>query len=184
MAGFVVFYDANVLYPNRLRDLLIRVAQTRMFQAKWSSDVLDEVFRNILLNRPDLDSSKLDRTRELMCAAVDDCLVTGYESLVSGLVLPDPGDRHVLAAAIKCGAQVIVTDNLRDFPASTLARHDIQAQSADDFLCDLIDLNGALVHQSVTLAASALRKPPHTVNDFLDGLGKCGALNAAALLRR
>ncbi len=79
--AFVVLYDANVLYPNTLRDLLTRLTQgPRPFvQAKRIDAILDEVFRNLKQNRPDLDATKLDRTRALINEAVRDVLVTGYE---------------------------------------------------------------------------------------------------------
>lgn len=70
-------YDANVLYPSPLRDFLIRVAIEDLVRARWSERILDEVFRNIAANRPDLDVTRLQRTRERMCAAVLDCLVDG-----------------------------------------------------------------------------------------------------------
>lgn len=116
--AFVVIYDACVLYPAPLRDLLIRVARTGVVRAQWSNLILDECFRNILANRPDLSPGTLQRTRELMNKAVADSLVTGFEHLVDGLDLPDPDDRHVLAAAVRAGAQAIVTANLKDFPAA------------------------------------------------------------------
>lgn len=114
--AFIVVYDANVLYPNTLRDLLIRISQAGLVQAKWTNEILDEMLRALNRNRPDIPSDKLDRLRQLMNAAVRDSLVSGHEVLVEGLKLPDPADRHVLAAAIKAGAQVIVTGNLRHFP--------------------------------------------------------------------
>src|SRR5687767_9319707 len=113
--AFVVIYDACVLYPAPLRDLLIRLAGKRLVQARWTEQILDECFRNIAANRPDLPEAALRRTRELMNRALPDVLVTGYEELIDGLTLPDPNDRHVLAAAIRSGAQVIVTTNLDDF---------------------------------------------------------------------
>lgn len=115
MASYTVIYDANVLYPSVLRDLLIRVAQARLVRARWTDRILDETFRNLVANRPDLDPRALARTRTLMNEAIPDVLVTGYEPLIGILDLPDPDDRHVLAAAIKVGAQMIVTDNLRAF---------------------------------------------------------------------
>ncbi|MFC9253100.1 PIN domain-containing protein [Amycolatopsis thailandensis] len=114
----MVLFDANVLYPNVLRDLLIRIAQSGFVQAKWTDEILDEVFRNLKENRPDLDPRKLDRTRNLMNASVRDCLVTGYEPLVTALDLPDPDDRHVLAAAIKARARVIVTEKPAGLPGA------------------------------------------------------------------
>lgn len=99
----VVLYDANVLYPSTLRDVLIRVGLARLVQPKWTDRILDEVFDNLRANRPDLDPARLDRTRRLMNDAIRDVMVTGYEHLIGQLELPDPDDRHVLAAAIHAG---------------------------------------------------------------------------------
>jgi predicted nucleic acid-binding protein len=116
--AFVVHFDACVLHDSLLRDLLIRLARKRKLnlRARWSEAILDEMVRSILKRRPDLDSERLVRTRQLMCEAVPDCLVVDFEPLIEGLSLPDPGDRHVLAAGIKAGAQVIVTYDDRHFP--------------------------------------------------------------------
>jgi predicted nucleic acid-binding protein len=116
--GFVAVYDACVLYPSTLRDLLIRIAQAGLVQAKWTEEILEEVFRNRQENRPDLDVERLKRTRELMMGSLRDVLVVGYEPLVDAVSLPDPDDRHVLAAAIRARAQLTVTANLRHFPAT------------------------------------------------------------------
>lgn len=90
----VVVYDANVLYGNTLRDILIRVARSRLVQAKWSDRILDEAMDNLAARRPDIERVKLDRLRTLMNAAVPDSLIAGYEPLIEGLKLPDPDDRH------------------------------------------------------------------------------------------
>lgn len=110
--SLVVVYDANVLYGNTLRDLLIRLTQTGRIQAKWTNTILDELQRNLAANRPDIPEEKLRKLRLLMNSAVRDCLVEGHEPLIEGLKLPDPEDRHVLAAAIKAKARVLVTSNL------------------------------------------------------------------------
>lgn len=133
----VVVYDANVLYPSTLRDVLIRVGLTRLVRPKWTNRILDEVFRNLRANRPDLDPARLGRTRRLMNDAIRDVTVTGYEHLIDQLDLPDPDDRHILAAAIHADAQVIVTRNLRDFPTDRLIRWGVEAQHPDDFLVGL-----------------------------------------------
>lgn len=181
--AFVVLYDANVLYPSTLRDLLIRVAQAGLVQAKWTDQILDEVFRSLKLNRPDLEGDRLDRTRELMNRAVRDCLVTGYEPLVDALELPDPDDRHVLAAAIKARAQVIVTNNLRDFPPDGLADWDIEAKGADDFILDQIDLSRDTVYGAVQRIADSWANPPGTIADVLTLLERDGLAQSAAALR-
>jgi len=91
---------------------LIRLAGTGLFRARWTDRILDECFSNIVAARPELEG-KLDRTRQLMEKAIPDARVTEYEPIAAGLSLPDENDRHVLAAAIRSGAQVIVTANLR-----------------------------------------------------------------------
>ena len=133
----VVVYDANVLYPSTLRDVLIRIGLARLVQPKWTDRILDEVFRNLRANRPDLDPARLDRTRRLMNDAIRDVTVTGYEQLIDQLDLPDADDRHVLAATIHAEAQVIITFNLRDFPADRLSVWGVEAQHPDDFLTTL-----------------------------------------------
>jgi len=182
--AFVVVYDANVLYPSTLRDLLIRIAQAGLVQAKWTEQILDEVFRNLTRNRPDLDQQKLHRTRTLMNGAVRDCLVVGYEPLVEALELPDPDDRHVLAAAIKARAQVIVTNNLDDFPSSSLDAWEMEAKAADDFVLDQIDLNREAVYGSIQRIADARENPPATFADVLAQLERDGLVESVAALRQ
>ena len=181
--AFVVLYDANVLYPSTLRDLLIRIAQAGLVQAKWTDEILDEVFRNLAANRPDLDPERLARTRELMNTAVRDCLVTGYEPLVDALDLPDPDDRHVLAAAITARAQVIVTTNLKDFPTAALEPWDMEAKSPDEFVLDQIDLDRMAVHGAIQRIADSWANPPGTIADVLASLERDGLVEAAAALR-
>ena len=103
MPAPIVVYDACVLYPSALRDLLLRVAAAGLVRARWSERILDEVFANLVAHRLDLDPARLLRTRALMCEAIPECLVSGYEPLVGDPDLPDPDDRHVLAAAIREG---------------------------------------------------------------------------------
>ncbi len=131
---FTAIFDACVLYPAPLRDFLMWLGLSGRFRARWSRDIHEEWKRNLLLNRPDLTRAHVDRTSDLMDCAISDGLVDGYEELVAGLTLPDPDDRHVLAAAIRCGASVIVTFNQRDFPADVLASYGIESQHPDEFV--------------------------------------------------
>lgn len=105
----VVVYDASVLHPPDVRDLLIRLGVAGLVRPRWTEQILDEMVASILARRPDLDPARLHRTRTLMCQAVPDCVVRGHERLINRVNLPDPGDRHVLAAALHCGAELIVT---------------------------------------------------------------------------
>ena len=115
--------------------------------------------------------------------AVRDCLVTGFEPIVEVLSLPDPDDRHVLAAAIRAGAQVIVTDNLRDFPAAVLEQWNIEAKSADDFVLDQLHLDAPSIYVAVQQIADARRNPPQTFADILDALERNGLVASTAFLR-
>ncbi|HPH64955.1 MAG TPA: PIN domain-containing protein [Kofleriaceae bacterium] len=136
----------------------------------------------ILRERPEL-AAKLARTRELMESVVADCMVTSYEPIIASLTLPDPDDRHVLAAAIRAHAQTIVTFNLRDFPAAALSPFDVEARHPDDFVLDQIDLAPARVIEAVIDQAHALRNPPKSVDDVLDRLADCGCPQSVAKIR-
>ena len=176
-------YDANVLYPAPLRDLFIRVAQAGLVRARWTETIHDEWTRNVLKHNPTLTAGRLARTRSLMNEAVRDCLVSGYEDLIDSLALPDPDDRHVLAAAICAGAEVIVTFNLKDFPAETLARFDVEAQHPDDFLLSLFGLAPGLVCAAIKRQREGLRNPPKTAEELLATLESQGLTRTVAGLR-
>lgn len=180
--AFTVVYDACVLHPAPLRDLLVRIANTGIVRARWSERILDECFDSILSRRPDLSAPALSRTRALMCDAVPDCIVKGFEHLENALELPDDSDKHVLAAAIRCGAQAIVTFNLRDFPDHVLQRYEIEAKHPDEFVLDSIDLAPAAVARCVTEQAAACRNPPLTVAQVLDQLRTAGLVRSVARL--
>lgn len=172
MASFTALYDACTLYPAPLRDLLMHLALTDLFRARWSDQIHDEWIGSVLEDRPDLRREQLERTRELMNAHVRDCLVTGYEDLIGGLTLPDPDDRHVLAAAIRGSASVIVTFNLDDFPSECLGKFGIEAQHPDEFITHLIDLAPAVVCAAAKRHRASLKNPPKTVDEYLGALAK------------
>ncbi|MBF8673116.1 PIN domain-containing protein [Pseudomonas fulva] len=169
---FTVIYDACVLYPAPLRDLLMHLALTGAYRARWSEQIHDEWTRNVLKNRPDVSETQLDRTVGFMNRAIPDSLVSDYEPLIRGLDLPDEDDRHVLAAAIKCGASVIVTYNLKDFPAEILKRFEIEALHPDVFLSDIWDLDQAAVLEAVQKQRAALKNPVYSPRELLDTLLK------------
>lgn len=146
------------------------VALQDVVLARWTDEIHDEWIRNVLQNRPDIHPQQLQRTRELMNAHVRDCLVTGYEPLIPGLKLPDQKDRHVLAAAIKAGASVIVTYNLSDFPEEALAPFGIDAQHPDEFLVFQFDLNRAAICNAVRLQRQSLKNPRKSVAQLLETL--------------
>lgn len=183
MANFTAVYDACVLYPAPLRDLLMELALTDLFRARWTDAIHDEWIRNVLKNRPDLTLEQLTRTKNLMNANVRDCLVTGYEAIIAGLQLPDPDDGHVLAAAIRCNASVIVTFNLNDFPTQALASYSVEAQHPDAFILHLLDLKPAAVCEAARRQRNRLKNPPKTLDEYLDTLLKQGLPQSTATLR-
>lgn len=134
VAVYTVVFDACVLYPAPLRDLLLQLATAQIFRAKWTERIHDEWIDNLLRARADLTRPQLDRTRRKMNSAVRDCLVTGYETLIPTIELPDDSDRHVVAAAISARADAIVTFNLRHFPTAKLTPYNLEAIHPDDFL--------------------------------------------------
>ncbi|EAB9607635.1 MULTISPECIES: putative toxin-antitoxin system toxin component, PIN family [Gammaproteobacteria] len=171
---YPVVLDACVLYPSFLRDLLIRLGLTGLYQPKWSAIIEDEWRRNLLADRTDLTLEQVQRTATLMNKAVPDAMITGFEPLIDSIVLPDVDDRHVVAAAVRSNAEIIVTLNLKDFPTPALDTFGIEALHPDDFIMDLFDLNSALVLSAVSMQRSNLRKPPISVDDYLAALLRQG----------
>lgn len=161
----------------------MHVALKDLVRAKWTEAIHDEWIRNLLKQRPDLTREQLERTRELMNAHACDCLVENYEHLIPCLRLPDPEDRHVLAAAICCQADVILTWNLKDFPAQTLNLYRIEAVDPDRFLSDLMDERPKLFCEAVRQHRASLKKPPKTARQYLETLKEQRLSNTAKKLR-
>ena len=183
MAKFGAFFDANVLYPSGLRNFLMHLALAGIFRAHWSAQVHEEWMRSLLKNRPDLSREKLERTRNLMERALPDALVTGYEHLIHPIELPDQDDRHVLAAAIRCGASVIVTFNLGDFPSQALADLSIEAQHPDDFVLAVMEAFPELVAEAARKHRASLKNPPKTLDEYLAELDAQGLVKTVSAVR-
>jgi predicted nucleic acid-binding protein len=167
--AFSAFLDACVLVPINLTDVLLRLAEADTFRPLWSAEVLDEVERN--LPKVGVTSERARRRVEVMRAAFPDAEVTGYESLVPTMTT-DPGDRHVLAAAVRGGAAIIVTANTRHFPAAALAPYNVEAVHPDDFLLDQLDLYPGQTIQCLCDLVRARQRPPETLDSFLAQLVK------------
>lgn len=179
---YTVVFDACVLYPAPLRDFLLRLSITGLFSAKWTDMIHEEWIRNLSKNRPEL-AGKLARTRELMNKAVPDSLVTNYESLIDDLELPDVDDRHVLAAAIRSGAQAIITFNLKDFPQEVLGQYGIEAIHPDAFIEYQLDLHQGAVITAAKQHRESLNNPPKSPSNFIDTLAAQGLAISADRFR-
>ena len=184
MSVYTVLFDANVLYPAPMRDLLLQLAVTDIFRARWTADIHREWIDALLINQPHRDRAALERTREQMDRATRDCLVIGYHSLMPSLRLPDPDDRHVLAAAIVGRCNAIVTQNLRDFPTEALAPHGIEVVHPDAFLQAQLELEPAIFCTAVCKVRARLKNPPYSVTDYLDTLIRQGLVATVSELRQ
>ena len=177
------FLDANVLYPATLRSVLMELALAGAFRPLWTERVHDEWTRSLARDRPDLSADRIARTRALMLAYVDDAMVTGYEPLIETIALPDPDDRHVLAAAIHANAAMIVTANVKDFPATALVAHDIMAIPPDDFICGLLAEDSQMVIAALSADRASLKNPPMTTETYLAALERAGLVETVVVLR-
>lgn len=163
----IAMLDACVLYPATLRNFILRLAEEDAFVPAWSDEIVDEFVRGVLRDRPAVKLESLQRTVALMNDAFPDARVTGYGNLMRSLTLPDADDRHVLAAALKSKATTIVTLNLKDFPAATMAKHGIAAVHPDAFVAGLLNSDPDMVGRAFAAQQQSLKNPPVSVPDLL-----------------
>lgn len=166
----IAVLDACVLYPAVLRDLWMHLTLEQVFAARWTKEIHLEWTRNALKNHPASTAAQWHRVSNLMDSYAKDAIVTSYEPIIEKLVLPDAKDRHVLAAAIQCQAVYIVTFNLKDFPASALKPHGIQAIHPDQFLSGLISGQLEAVLTAIRFQRSQLKKPVLEAQELLNKL--------------
>lgn len=178
----IALLDACVLYPAPLRDLLMHLAIEGLFHARWSRRIQDEWTRALLRSKPHL-ANRLKRTRRLMEEAILDSVVEGWEEIEPLLALPDPGDRHVLAAAIACRADVIVTWNLKHFPTETLRANGVSAMHPDAFIRQTLGADVELALFAVRELRVGLRAPPQSADQYLATLLRQGLPDTVAFLR-
>jgi hypothetical protein len=183
MSAPVALIDANIFYSAVLRDLFMQLALSGLFRPRWTARIDEEWTRNLLANRPDISAEQLGITKAFMARAVPDALIEGYEDLIGVVVLPDPGDRHVLAAAIKAEAEVIVTLNRKDFPREALLPHGIEALHPDAFTLVLIELAPQLVIAAARACRARLVNPVLSADDYLAVLARHELPETAAFLR-
>lgn len=168
------------MVPIALSDTLLRLADREMYRPVWSERIVDEARRAIRRVHPTMDPARIDARFRAMNAAFDDACVTGWEPLVDGLVLPDPDDRHVVAAALRAHAGVIVTANTKDFPSEFLEPLGLHALSPDAFLLDHLELDPESTLELVVQQAADHRRPPISLGQILTALDKAGVPQFAA----
>lgn len=171
---FTIVLDACVLYPAPIRDVLLSLAAEGLFVVKWSDIIQNEWLRNLLANRPDLKKEQLFQTIKAMNLAFPDANVENFEVFISGVNLRDKDDRHVVACAIRCNADLIVTFNIKDFSTKELAKFGIEIQNPDELISNLIDINPKLVYKAISKMVKRLKNPKKTMDEVLTILEKCG----------
>ncbi|HLK60606.1 MAG TPA: PIN domain-containing protein [Chthonomonadaceae bacterium] len=179
----IAVLDACVIYPPALRDVLMWLAVVVAYEPRWTEEIHAEWMRNVLEDRPDVTPEQLERTRRLMDQVSPKCLVSGYETRIPSLQLPDVNDRHVLAAAIEAGATVIVTFNLSDFPRAALEPYGIRALAPDPFLEMLYKQNSPRFLQGLQRHRTSLKNPSKTTDEYIDALISQGLKRTGHLLQ-
>lgn len=178
--SFPAFLDTCTIFGAAVDDLFLDLAEKGFYRPLWSSNILGELERN-LADRVGADNAA-DRVNA-MRDAFPDATVDGYESLIPRMT-NDPKDRHVLAAAVRANAEVIVTFNLNDFSENALDPYDLSAIHPDEFLLDQLDLYPDLTVKAVESIAEGYESPPMTALAYLDKLERAGVPKFAAAVRR
>lgn len=177
---FKAVLDTNVIYPIVIRDLLFWFAYYDLYTPKWSNTIFDE-WKDVML-RKGVAIEDAEKRIQKANLAFPDAYVANYENLIDALSLPDAKDRHVLAAAIKSNANVIVTNNLKDFPEKYLDSFGVKAKSADDFLTDIIDLNPDIALKAFKEMVLNRKNPLMNEYEVLESFRKVGIVDTANYL--
>lgn len=179
--AFAVLLDTCVLYPSHLRDTLLRLAERDLYLPLWSSDILNELGRNLIDEV--MTGERFDHLITEMRNAFEDAEVQGYKSLIPSMEC-DEKDRHVLAAAVRSRASVILTFNVNDFPDHSTNMYGIDIISPDMFLLDLLDLFPSIVVEVLDQQARTNRQPPRTRAEIVTALEIAGVSKFADEIRR
>lgn len=165
------------MVPVALCDTLLRLAEEQLYRPIWSGRILDEATDAISTIHPDIELSALKRRVAYMNETFPGACIDDFGQIEAGLRLPDPDDRHVVAAALRARADAIVTANLRDFPDDAMRQFDLEVNSPDDFLLSQLDMRSAVVLEVLDAQAAATRHPRRSVDDVLTALAKAGVPN-------
>lgn len=183
---YTAFIDTCVLAGALKRNLILHLADAGLFRPRWSSVVLSELERTLprTMRPGDGQDARIKKLLGAMASAFPEAAISDFAELPSSVMaaLPDRGDAHVLAAARQVGANVIVTDNLKHFPATVMAEFRLEVRSADDFIADAIDLHREKAIAAIQTMRRAFQRPDMTGADLLTRLEAVGLVHAAAEL--
>ena len=181
-ATYTVLLDANVLYPIAVVDLILSLADTNLFHARWSDRIEAEAARNLAEKRPAL-ADKIPGRFAAMRRAIPDCIIGRFDHLIDNLQLPDPDDRHVLAAAIVGHADAIVTFNLKDFPTDYVRQFGIEVLHPDDFVMNQLDLNQVACLATIKAMRAGWNSPAYTAMQLVEFYSRIGLTQTSDFLR-
>lgn len=179
--SFPAFLDTCAVYGVTVTDVLLRLADEGAFRPLWSEEVLEELRRNLVKNG--VDPMAVGRRIAAMTEHFPDAMVEGYGSLVEGMTC-HPKDRHVLAAAARANAEVLVTFNVKDFPPLSVAGLDIEVVHPDAFLLDQLDLYPGKTMRVLQSMVEIYDSPPLNMSDLLRILSSAGVPEFADEARR
>ncbi|MGF9566873.1 PIN domain-containing protein [Neorhizobium sp. BT27B] len=182
---FTVLIDANCLAGALRRNMILSLAEAGFYRVRWSARIMDETARAI----DTITGGKADSSKQIdaMTRAFPEATVEDFEELERLLIdggLRDVGDAHVIAAAIKCGASVIVTDNLRDFPEKTLKPLGLEAQGSDGFIADCIDLDNAQAMAALNKMRLRFKHPELTWDAICQKVEAQGLTQSASMMQK
>ena len=178
-----VLLDTNVLFSAGVRDLLLQLAHSQIYEVRWTADIERELVKTYREDKPAVPSLRVERILAVMNAEFPDAHVLGYTHLVGAAGLPDANDEHVLAAARQGGCEAIITFNLRDFPNSILGEFNIAAVHPDEFLLALLEQDVDAFLDAVRAILARLRNPPYSFNEYLALREQDGLVKTVAALR-
>lgn len=167
MTNFVAVTDTNVLVPPVLRGILLRAYTADLYQVRWSPGIFEELERTLI---GQIGQDQARKVVSFLDSKFPEAMITEEYMAIADRMPNDPGDRHVLAAAIVSNSQVIITQNMKHFPESALGRFNVRAQTPDTFLCHLLDLNPLVARKIIMDQALAYSNPPMTVQEVLKRL--------------
>lgn len=170
MAVFPVILDANVLYGILPTDLLLTTAGQGLYRAHWTEQILDEARRNVIAKQPRVNPAAIERRFEAMVEAMPEAMLPAPTAELVEAMTNDPGDRHVLAAAVSTKAEIIVTENTKHFPPEACERYGVETRTLDEFVADLISLDRRQVHQAIKAMATRRTRPPTTITEICEQL--------------
>ncbi|MFK8029851.1 MAG: PIN domain-containing protein [Gammaproteobacteria bacterium] len=176
--------DACVLCSPLKRNIVASFAEAGLFHIRWSDEIMDETEKAISIVAAKHSHKNIavyaGSIRSLLNQAFKEATVSGYDSLGKTIgKVPDEGDRHVMAAALKAKAEFIVTENLRDFPRRVLKKYGIEAKSSDTFIADTIDSNPSVAIAALNQLLTRLNKSEHTLETLMIRMKHCGLKQSA-----